>query len=155
MKALFLAVSLLATAAMPAASPRAQDLGDEGNPAENQAARPQALAFLKVLDAGRYADSYNLAGETLRGAFTKKEWVEMVSGARKSVGALESRDLIGVRYTPTITDGPPGTYYLAFYHTRYGGKDWQERVVLTLKQSVFKVEGYYIVPSDDTGMITK
>ena len=155
MKQLLLALSLLLGVAAPLVAPRAQNLSDEGNPAENQASRPAALAYLKVLDDGRYTASYDLAGENLRATFTRKEWSDMVGAARKSVGALESRELVGVRHALTLDDGPPGNYYIAFYHTRYGGKDWQERVVMVLKGKAYRVEGYYIVPSDDTGTITK
>jgi len=155
MRLLLLAISILLGLALPATAPHAQDYSDEGNPAENAAAQPAALAFLKMIDAGRYSDSYDLAGENMRGTFSRKEWAEMVSDGRKHVGALASRELIGVRYTPTVTDGPPGNYYIAFYHARYGGKDWQERVVLLLKDKAYRVEGYYIVPSDDTGTVTR
>jgi hypothetical protein len=152
MKNLLFVLALVLAAAVPSALP-AQDYSDEGDPAENAAARPAAAAFLKVVDAARYGETYDMAGENLRGTLSKKEWAGDLQKARTSVGKLESRELIGVRHTFKIPDGPPGNYYFVFYHSRYGGRDWQEKVIFDLKGKDYRVEGSFIVPSDASGMV--
>ena len=156
MKRLLLVFALGLGVFLPPSAPRAEQvLSDPGDPAENRAARTFALNFLQQVDAGAVGASWAYAGDYLRGVLTRAEWEKGVNDARASVGALRSRDLLGAVFTPKIEGEAEGHFFIVFYVSRYGDAWFQEKVVVNLKGKDWKVEGYYITPSDEHGTVKK
>ena len=156
MKRLLLVIALGCGVFLPVAAPRAEQvLSDPGDPAESKAARTFALGFLQQVDAGKVGATWSYAGDYLRGVLTRAEWEQGVVDARASVGALHSRDLLGAAFTPKIEGEAEGHFFVVFYVSRFGDAWFQEKVVVNLKGSAWKLEGYYITPSDAQGNAKK
>ncbi len=56
-----------------------------------------ATAFLAELDQSDWEGSWNVAGPMLRGEVSLSEWTDRVRTARKPLGAVEDRKLVGVQ----------------------------------------------------------
>ena len=70
------------------------------------------------------------------------------------MGGLKSRDLIGAVFSKQLQSTPVGRYYTVFYVSRFEAGWYQEKVILS-HNGDWKLEGYWIVPSDDKGQPKK
>jgi hypothetical protein len=69
------------------------------------AAQAAGEAWLRVIDAGDYAGSWNQASKALKGTVKQADWVELSNAARAPLGPLVSRKLKSREYT----EKPPTT----------------------------------------------
>ncbi len=74
------------------------------SPAEKpeDAAQAAAEAWLRLVDGGGYAASWDQAGSVLKAAVKQAEWGETVKGARAPLGRLVSRKLKSRQYTESM-----------------------------------------------------
>ena len=143
--------------ALPMSTPRAAEPAkvDQGDPEENRGARLAAMEFLTDVDDGRVEDSWDYASEMMHGILTRAEWEKGVDDARASVGELQKRDLMGAVFSKQLQSMPVGHYYTVFYVSHFEAGWYQEKVVLSHNGGDWKLEGYWIVPSDDKGQPKK
>ena len=78
--------ALVAASALDAASP-----ATEGAEA---AAIESAESWLKMIDAGKYAESWDEAAEIFRSAIKKEQWPQMLTSVRKPLGKVASRKVL-------------------------------------------------------------
>ena len=152
MKRLLLAFALVSGFTLSPAATRAAEpakLG-QGDPVENKAVRVVAMRFLSEIDGGRVGNTWALVGDYLRGVLTRAEWEKGIIDARAGRPPVD-RDLLGALFTPELDGNRKGHFFIVVYKTRYGSQWYQERVILTLQGKEWKVDGYWMLPSDEKG----
>jgi len=113
---------------------------------EEQLAREAATAWVALVDAGKYAESWDAASSLFRGAVTKEEWVKALEGYRKPLGKLVSRTFVASKYMTSVPGAPDGEYVAIEYKTVFANKaDAAETVTPMLdKDGTWRVSGYYM-----------
>lgn len=66
------------------------------------AAQAAAESWLRLVDDGNYAASWEQAARMLKGAVKPAEWSQMAGGVRTPIGKLVSRRLKSREYTPKM-----------------------------------------------------
>jgi hypothetical protein len=122
----------------------------QGDPVENKAVRVVAMQFLAEIDGGHVGNTWALASDYLRGVLTRAEWEKGIVDARAGRAPVD-RDLLGALFTPGLDGDRKGHFFIVVYKTRYGSQWYQERVILALQGKQWKVDGYWILPSDEKG----
>jgi opacity protein-like surface antigen len=137
MKSLALA---MAAAALLSVSAIAQD---SQSTAQAEAA---ASAWLTLVDAGRYSDSWEQAAGLFKSKISAPTWASAVGGVRAPFGALKSRRLQSSVFTHTLPGAPDGNYVVIKYSSRFENKaDAVETVTpLQEKDGTWHVSGYYV-----------
>jgi hypothetical protein len=111
----------------------------------SQQASDSAKAWLTIIDAGNYSQSWKDAGSSFQSAVTEAKWAEMAKPIRDSVGALLSRVPAGVEQTKSLPSAPPGDYAVVRFSTKFANKsDATETVIMLMDGGAWKVAGYFI-----------
>ncbi len=104
-----------------------------------------AVAWLAIVDAGRYDQSWDNTAEIFRSALPKAQWESMVASVRGKVGNMVSRKETSVQYARDLPQAPPGEYVVIQYATRFEKGLFTETVTPMKQQDgSWKVSGYYI-----------
>jgi hypothetical protein len=103
-------------------------------------------AWLALVDAGKYAESWEAASTLFRGAVTKENWVKLMEGNRKPLGKLISRTFGASKYMTSVPGGPDGKYVVVQYTTVFENKAQAVETVTPMldKDGTWRVSGYYI-----------
>jgi hypothetical protein len=105
----------------------------------------EARAWLRLIDQGRYADSWTRGGALFRGAVTQAEWARKVGVTRGPLGARVSRQAGGDQRTTTLPGAPDGRYSTLQFNTVFAHKHAAiETVVLAQEPGGWKVDAYFI-----------
>lgn len=118
--------------------------------ASNQAAVRQATkaadSWLKLVDEGKYGESWQQASAIFRNAISKHAWARQVGAVRAPLGAVESRKLKIARYETTLPGAPDGKYVVIQYATSFANKKSAVETVTPMlgKDGRWHVSGYYI-----------
>jgi len=112
------------------------------------AAQDAAQAWLKLVDARRYDQSWDSAAAVFRSAVTKSQWAGAVKEGRARFEPLGERTLITATYTTELPNVPDGQYVVIQYRTKAGqGKTVVETITPARdKDGRWRVAGYYIRP---------
>jgi hypothetical protein len=113
---------------------------------QEKAALEAAKAWLALVDAGKYAESWDAASSLFRGAVTKEQWIKALEGYRKPLGKLKSRTFAISKYMTSMPGAPDGEYVAIEYKTVFENKaDGAETVTPMLdKDGTWRVSGYYM-----------
>lgn len=130
----------IATAAILSASTLAQD-----SPSTTQA-ETAASAWLALVDAGKYSESWKQAAETFRSAISEQYWMAKVGKARVPLGALKSRQIQSSTFKHSLPRAPDADYVVIKYVTRFENKDGAIETVTPMreKDGSWHVSGYFI-----------
>jgi uncharacterized protein DUF4019 len=120
--------------------------------AEKPAGKPEdaALAaaekWLKVVDAGDYAKSYEEAASLLKGALTQEKWELAVRASRRPLGKVASRKLKSREHTTTLPDAPAGEYFVIQFDTAFEKKPSSVETITPMLDTdgTWRVSGYHI-----------
>ena len=105
----------------------------------------EARAFARLLDQGRFADSWLRGGVLFRGAITQDEWVRKVTAARVPMGAVVTRAVGADQRSSTLPGSPDGSYATVQFNTSFAHKHAAvETVILALEPGGWRVDGYFI-----------
>lgn len=118
----------------------------ESNPQAEKAAVAAADAWLKLVDAGQYAESWAEAAEYFKNAVSKEDWQKSMEPFRKPLGALVSRTLKSTDYTTTAPGAPDGQYVIIQYDSSFENKKSAVETVTPMldKDGKWRVSGYFI-----------
>ena len=75
---------------------------------KTKAAEAAADDWLKLVDSGNYAQSWQEASSTFRAAVTKQDWEQKLRVVRVPLGAVVSRQLTSAEYTTKLPGAPDG-----------------------------------------------
>lgn len=111
-----------------------------------KSAQTAAEQWLTLVDAGKFAESWQSAAAYFKGAVTEAQWKTSLDAFRKPLGALVSRKFKSAKYTKTAPGAPDGEYVILQFETSFANKkDSVETVTPMLdKDGKWKVSGYFI-----------
>jgi len=118
----------------------------ESNPEAEQAAVQAANAWLKIVDSGDYAESWQESAKFFRNALAKDRWEQSCQAFREPLGKLVSRQVKLTRYTTTAPGAPDGQYVIIQYNSSFENKKSAVETVTPMldKDGQWRVSGYYI-----------
>jgi hypothetical protein len=136
-----LAVALCSVMLWALTASAANDRGSAENAAESA-----ARAWLGLVDAGKYADSWSSAAAPFRQKITAAQWQAAVSAARAPLGSLSSRTLKSATHTSTLPGAPDGDYVVLQFSSSFENKASAVETVTPMKDTdgQWRVSGYYI-----------
>ena len=119
---------------------------DVSHAAAKASATTAATAWLKLIDAGDYAASWNTAGSFFKDQVTADQWAQRVGPVRQSLGALVSRKLKSTKFLTELPGAPDGQYVIIQYQSSFEHKKSAVETVTPLldKDGQWRVAGYYI-----------
>lgn len=104
-----------------------------------------ALAWLELVDSGRYRESWEAAAELFRGQMPAEDWSRLVAGVRDPIGTMKSRRLQSSSAAASLPGAPDGDYMMLQFVSSFTNKERaQERVTLMREGDEWRVAGYYI-----------
>ncbi len=113
-------------------------------PANEQAA-PSGQAWLKLIDNGKYAESWKEASTYFRSRVPEKTWVSMVQGVRAPLGSLVSRSQPSVTFAKTLPGMPDGNYAVMQFQASFQNKaSGLETLTVMADGDQWRAAGYFI-----------
>ena len=111
-----------------------------------QLAQQSSDAWLALVDAGKYADSWQEAAQLFRNAVTKDQWQSAMHASREPLGRMLSRKLKSANYTKTLPGAPDGEYVVIQYDSSFEHKQSAVETITPMleKDGKWRVSGYYI-----------
>jgi len=109
-------------------------------------AEQSALAWLALVDAGSYEESWRQAAALLRGAVSEEDWKKAMVGARKPLGRRLSRKVKSRTYMESLPGAPDGRYVVLEFDTSFENKKTAVETVTPMQESdgSWRVSGYFI-----------
>lgn len=109
-------------------------------------AQASARKWLALTDGGNYAQSWDDAASTFKGAVTKSDWEKTVKGVRAPLGALKSRKVKSAAFTRTLPGAPDGEYVVIRFESQFENKAAAIETVTPMldKDRRWRVSGYFI-----------
>ena len=119
---------------------------EQTKPAGDEAAASAAAqAWLQLVDAGRYAESWDRSAALLRSALTQAQWEQQLHAVRGSLGKQASRTSKSAASTTTMPGAPAGRYVVIQFATTFAHKQVVETVTLMLEANGrWRVAGYFL-----------
>ncbi len=114
--------------------------------ANESTAQRAARAWLSLIDAGRYADSWQDASTYFTGAVSRQKWEADLNGVRKPLGKLVSRKVAKTKEATTLPGAPDGRYVVMVFTSSFEHKKTAtETVTFMLDQDgAWRAAGYFI-----------
>lgn len=114
--------------------------------AKKQAAETAALSWVKLVDDGDYAASWDDAAPYLKNAIPKNQWEKGLAAVRKPLGRMLSRKLKSATYTTSLPGAPDGEYVVIQFNTSFQNKESAVETITPMldKDGQWRVSGYYI-----------
>lgn len=113
---------------------------------KEQLAVAAAESWLKIIDQGRYADSYTSTSSYFKSKVELANWEKSVKEARQPLGKLLARKIKSKQYTKQLPGAPDGEYVVIQFETSFEKKkSTTETITPALdKDGKWKVSGYFI-----------
>jgi hypothetical protein len=105
-----------------------------------------AEKWLKMVDEGKYSDSWQEAAEYFRNAINQEQWNLSLRGVRKPLGEVVSRQMKSATYTTSLPGAPDGEYVVIQFDTSFENKKTAIETVTPMmdQDGTWRVSGYYI-----------
>lgn len=125
---------------------RAAETDDTNDTNDTNKAQDTAKAWLALVDAEKYGQSWDEAALLFRSAVMKIEWERAAKAARAPLGALKSRTLKSANFTRSLPGAPDGEYVVIQFDTQFANKASAIETVTPMrdKDGAWRVSGYYI-----------
>jgi hypothetical protein len=135
-----LTATMFAITLLAAAAPAAKAETPEA------AAKSAALAWLGLVDAGNYAQSWSAASTLFRQKVSETQWQAAAAGVRAPLGALKSRKVQSATLKYSLPGAPDGQYVIVQFASSFENKGTAIETVTPMKDADGKwhVSGYYI-----------
>ncbi len=114
--------------------------------AEIAQARAAADGWLKLIDTGKYDDSWKEAAQAVREQVSKKQWKEEISATRSTYGELVSRAQQDANYATTLPGAPDGQYVIFEFNSSFAHKSSTIETLVLQRQDdgSWRVAGYFL-----------
>ena len=98
------------------------------------------------MDGGEYGESWEEAAGLFKEKVSKQQWEAAMRGARKPLGVVKSRTLMGAKYVTSLPGVPDGEYVVMQYKTSFENKESAvETITPALEaEGKWRVSGYFI-----------
>jgi hypothetical protein len=110
--------------------------------ADQRAAMTAANAWLALVDAGEYQQSWLTANKTLKEQSEKNEWANYLKAIREPLGKVISRRVTRSRTVSQIQGMPNGEYFQVQFEVKFPTKSGMERMTVAKEGGSWKVAGY-------------
>lgn len=90
---------------------------------KNVVAERAASKWLKLVDSGHYAQSWDNTGAVLKANVARDQWQQVLSRNRGPLGTLISRKLTSAEYTTQLPGAPDGEYVVLEYASSFEHKN--------------------------------
>lgn len=145
---LVIAAFILSSSHVAGPAPAAQQSGASSAALSSDIASPAlgpARAWLGLIDASRWGESWSAAGTLFRTSMPEGKWTSTISGVRQPLGAVTSRTLQSVTATNALPNAPAGEYAVIQFKTAFENRPASVETVILEHESVgWKVDGYFI-----------
>jgi hypothetical protein len=102
-------------------------------------------AWLGLIDAGRYDESWDTASAYFQSKITKEQWGPLIKSVRDTVGPVISRSSAEVTKTDVLPNAPFAHYLVIVIHTKFAmNAAATETVIMKMENGEWKVAGYFI-----------
>src|SRR5262249_9792168 len=110
------------------------------------AAQESVKPWLALIDAGKYAESWNTASDAFKKAITKEKWAASVKPARDPLGKVKTRKIKLSVYAKDPPNAPKGEYITLQYDTEFAKKAGAVETLSMLKDrdGKWRPGGYFI-----------
>jgi len=140
-------LDLLNFKAMPPVNTQGKTALPEANATGAGAALPAIQAWLDLLDAGQYAESWQQASENFRALETRDDWVNKLEDVRKPLGKLRSRK-------EAKAETNSRAFIMKYDSSFEGLKDASETVTFICEpDGHWRAAGYLILPRSNTNNV--
>ncbi len=109
-------------------------------------AQSAAEAWLSLVDAGKYSQSWSEAAASFKRAIDAPGWEKALDGVRPALGAMVSRTVKSATYATTLPGAPDGEYVVIVFNTSFEKKASAVETVTPMKDpdGRWRVSGYFI-----------
>jgi hypothetical protein len=109
-------------------------------------AQAAAKAWLALVDAEKYGQSWDEAALLFRSAVMKADWERAAKATRAPLGALKSRTFKSANFTRSLPGAPDGEYVVIQFDAQFANKASAIETVTPMrdKNGAWRVSGYYI-----------
>ena len=109
-------------------------------------AKTAALAWLAIVDADHYAQSWDAAAALFQAGVPKAQWERAVESARSPLGAVKLRTLTSATFARSLPGAPDGEYVVIQFETDFQNRKAAVETVTPAreKDGSWKVSGYFI-----------
>jgi hypothetical protein len=113
---------------------------------KESAAIAAAEAWLKLVDEGKYTDSWRQAAEYLKAAVKQDQWEQSMQAFRQPLEGTVSRTLKSKNYATSLPGAPDGEYVVIQYETSFKNKKFAIETITPMldQDGKWRVSGYYI-----------
>jgi len=111
-----------------------------------KAAQVAAEAWLALVDAGSYSQSWTEAAAFFRKAIDQPGWEKALNGVRAPLGKLLSRTLKSAKHATSLPGAPDGEYVVLQFDASFENKKSAIETVTPVKEADgrWRVTGYFI-----------
>jgi hypothetical protein len=115
-------------------------------PAPDVGGERAASVWLKLVDDGEYAQSWQDSSSYFRSRVTESDWVGTIASLRQALGGLASRELASTGIATSLPGGPDGNYVVIQYHSSFTNKRSADETVIMMldKDGQYRLAGYFI-----------
>jgi len=105
-----------------------------------------AEQWLKLLDTGRFDDSWSDAADVFRQAVTREDWTAQLASMRGTLGKTVMRLLKTSDFSTTVRGGPSGEYVTLTYLTQFEKAPPALETIITARgtDGSWRIAGYNI-----------
>jgi hypothetical protein len=108
-------------------------------------AEAAARTWLKLLDSGQYAETWQTASPLFHTAITQDGWIALLKGGVPVFGKVTSRKLKEATFSRILPGAPDGQYVVIQYQTTFANmKEATEQMAMVSEAGTWKVCGYHI-----------
>ncbi len=113
-----------------------------------KASTDAAQKWLALVDAGKYAESWDQSSSLFKEKITKEKWEQALNQVRSPLGKVESRQFKAAQFQTDVPNAPPGKYMIIQYQTKFSNGDPTIETITPMvdKDGTWRVSGYYIKP---------
>ncbi|HLU26354.1 MAG TPA: DUF4019 domain-containing protein [Longimicrobiales bacterium] len=129
-------------------APRALAAQEPELGARERAAVEAAEAWLALMDAERYEESWQAAAPLFQSAVTSEMWVQQGRMVRQQIGAPRGRKLQRAEHTTSLPNVPAGEYVVVLYAGSFANIPEAREVVILMLQpdESWRTAGYFVQP---------
>jgi hypothetical protein len=111
-----------------------------------KAAIASAEKWLRIVDKGKYSESWEESSEYFKQAVTQDQWEQAVQAVREPLGKLISRKVKSATYATSLPGAPDGQYVVIQFNTSFENKKSGIETVTPRMDTdgIWRVSGYYI-----------
>lgn len=105
-----------------------------------------ALRWLKMVDAGKFAASWDRTTRLFKLAVSREDWEHQLKAVRAPMGRLVKRKRANAQYTEYLAGAPDGVYVVFQFATTFARKSRGVETVTMQREEdgVWRIGGYFI-----------